>query len=714
MCGRTPLVILGACALVLDASASGVTWSWSPVVTQGAAPAARQGHASVEVGRGIYVIGGCAQDVHCYNDVHVFDADRLEWRQEAIVGEPPEPRSGHTASLVSTDVFVFGGANSEETFGDVHCLDLVKRRWARASFAAGGGPVPERRTSHAAAVDTHGRIYVFGGYGAGGRFLNDMWILKVSGAAVASGSLRDSGAQPIIWVQQSPTGPVPAAREGHTLTLVDRKLVLFGGYAACGKALNDVHLYDVDAQHWTELQTGGVPPLPRQAHSAVRHGRDVVVAGGCDSGDSQPRCFNDVWALNMIDMQWTQKSSDAATWYMREGHTATFVRGRMFVFGGCQLGSQCYSDVTVLDSFEPCPATCGGHGECVNAEFCRCTVPGFTGHDCMQPLTCQTDCSGHGSCSQNGHCVCDNGWTGADCSVEIPCPGSAGKCSNRGVCLLTGTCQCFTGFTGPDCSAAASVGCPQGCSGHGQCHPSGKCQCHSGWSGQACDQRLAALQIQPECPDGCCGHGCCKQGACYCDRGWYGSTCSLNQTAWDAAGSLRRARLLTEVHARRQRAKKLDSLLEVRMLLASADELEQRAGGSLLPEPQDVALVAMTGSSCASPDHVTTEDFGTSIRTKSFGVPKPSDTAVDCPDKCNFRGLCEDGVCFCQPGYYGPSCGTMKESERNTLSLAVVLAIAGSCLLGGTLVVLALLCSRGRANRRQESRLGFHVSGGVA
>mmetsp|Transcript_79248 Transcript_79248/g.232745 ORF Transcript_79248/g.232745 Transcript_79248/m.232745 type:complete len:714 (-) Transcript_79248:47-2188(-) len=707
----TPLALLGLCASILEAGASGQQasdWSWGRLRSQGVPPAARQGHSSVGVGRRIYVIGGCSQDFRCYSDVHIFDTDRLEWRQEATTGEAPEPRSGHTASLVSTDVFVFGGANSEETFGDVHCLDLVKRHWTQISVAAGGGQAPDRRTNHAAAVDAHGRIYVFGGYGADGRFLNDMWILKVSGAAL-SGVWQDTGAQSVAWVKQVPTGPVPAAREGHTLTLVDRKLVLFGGYASCGKVLNDLHLYDVDAQQWSRLQIGGVSPLPRQAHSAVRHGRDVVVAGGCDIGDAQPHCFNDVWSLSLIDLEWTRRSSDAVMWYAREGHTATFVRGGMFAFGGCQLGSQCYNDMTVLDSFEPCPAMCGGHGECINSEFCRCTAPGFTGHDCMQPLTCQMDCSGHGSCAQNGRCVCDNGWTGANCSLEVPCPGSFAKCSNRGVCLPSGACQCFPGFTGPDCASAASVSCPRSCSGHGRCRPDGRCVCHGGWTGPSCSLQLAMLQVQ--CPKGCCDHGVCKAGGCHCERGWFGSDCSINQTAWSAATERERSRLRAEATDKRQQAKVSGSLVQVRSLLAAADAAEQRASGELRPGAQEMALLTTAASSCRVAPHVSTQDFGVGAASVSDSPSDGADGSADCQDHCNFRGLCEQSVCYCQPGYYGPACGTEKESEKDTLSLKVVVLISGACLLVSFAILMAMLYVRQSRSRNQEAMMGFNTSG---
>lgn len=215
-------------------------WSWSVLETHGSQPGARQGHAAVEVGRKIYVIGGCVQEITCYNDVYVFDTGSKEWSLEKVTGELPEPRGGHTATLLGTDIFVVGGANSEKTFGDVYRLDIVKKEWTRfVEPKDGDGPAlkPVSRTSHAAAVDGKGRLYVFGGYDADGNFLNDLWILHASQSDEITNSAPEAS-----WAHLVPTGDVPAAREGHSLTLVDKKLLLFGGYVEAGQDVNDVHM----------------------------------------------------------------------------------------------------------------------------------------------------------------------------------------------------------------------------------------------------------------------------------------------------------------------------------------------------------------------------------------------------------------------------------------------------------------------------------------
>lgn len=571
-----------ASSSLIASSEGSDAWKLNFIDVKGHQPDARQGHAAIEVGRTIYIIGGCLQEIKCFNDVHVFDSGTNKWSEERTSGERPAPRGGHTATLVGSDIFIFGGANSEETFGDVYRFDLVKRRWTRFETPIRS---PTRRTSHAAAVDTNGRIYTFGGYDADGNYLNDLWLLKAKPT-----TSNEEEVPTASWSRLVPSGNVPLAREGHSLTLVDKKLVLFGGYTSKGKAMNDVHAYDLISQTWNEVEASGPLPAPRQAHSAVRHGHDVIIAGGCDVAEESPKCFNDVWSLSLIDMSWTKRTLSGSSWKAREGHTASFIAGEMYSFGGCQLGSQCFSDMTVLDTLDPCPAQCGRHGECVHGAYCKCTEPGFTGHDCMQPLSCSMDCGLHGVCSQDGRCSCEGGWSGENCEVAPRCPGSPLVCSGRGECLPGGHCRCQPGAAGIDCFEDVQV---------------------------------------------------------------------VKANASEVA--LRKHKL---------------SLLF----------MNERKGNESAP---------------ASP--------------KDFGIAKINDGRIgqagapDCKDSCNWRGLCDAGACYCQPGFTGETCGEEQVPDEAKVSLLKVMGFAGFCFIFSLLATTFLLSVRARSKRAQEEEKGFVV-----
>ncbi|MDE3156438.1 MAG: thrombospondin type-1 domain-containing protein, partial [Acidobacteriota bacterium] len=110
---------------------------------------------------------------------------------------------------------------------------------------------------------------------------------------------------------------------------------------------------------------------------------------------------------------------------------------------------------------------------------------GSCGNACTGGTTCQSGacaaplaCSGHGQ-MVNGLCLCEAGYTGADCSGG----GGAQSCSGNGT-LVNNVCVCNQGYTGADCSQLVSV---QTCSGHGV-SVNGLCQCEAGFTGADCSQ----------------------------------------------------------------------------------------------------------------------------------------------------------------------------------------------------------------------------------
>ena len=135
-----------------------------------------------------------------------------------------------------------------------------------------------------------------------------------------------------------------------------------------------------------------------------------------------------------------------------QGRCACYAPGR----NGSYHGAYCEEEMQ-------CANRCNGpnHGTCVLG-LCSCTAD-WSGATCDEPRCDEGNCSGHGACraaSIDGgrpSCVCDNGYSGFDCSVEVPyCPND---CSAHGECRAAGAnasaaalrCVCAAGYTGDDC-----------------------------------------------------------------------------------------------------------------------------------------------------------------------------------------------------------------------------------------------------------------------
>lgn len=618
--------VLSAASLANAPSQVNPPWAWGRVSIPGVGPSVRENQQAAEVGDSVYIFGGCVQETRCYNDVWRLNTTRMTWVQDRYTGAAPQPRGGHTLTQVGAQLFVYGGANQEDTFGDVYRLDLERKHWSIGALAQAEW-TPGRRTNHAAVADADGRMYIFGGYDFRGKFLNDLWHLKVP--TKSSDMLQSEDVFAADWVKPATTGVKPSARASHSMTIIGRGVFLFGGFSAKGDMLNDVHLFDLDELDWRELRPiGGLPP-PRQAHAAVRHGRELVISGGCDISAEKPECFSDVWTLSPLDLRWKERSNDPFTWMPREGHSVAFIRGKMIAFGGCMLGSECYSDVTALNTFDPCPSSCGGNGECVEGlggAFCRCTRSGFAGHDCLQPVSCRSDCGPHGRCSQDARCTCDNGWSGEDCSVEAICPGHDTKCSGGGICLPAGTCHCLPGFSGNDCSI---------------------------------------------------------RGAAFLQEGSVGSSAAGSS----AAGSLDGLR--DELGA--MYSSLLSHLRPIHAHAAQHDGAQPANSSGVAAAGVGAWATKVQGTG----EHDVTREFD--------GVAGHGGSDKSCMNICTNHGVCRDGVCFCQPGFYGLTCSTALVVEDDSVGLTQALGIAGIAALASA-VVTCLASRWGHTKRNSFDR----------
>ena len=77
--------------------------------------------------------------------------------------------------------------------------------------------------------------------------------------------------------------------------------------------MNDVHVFDIDVNRWDKIQTYGYKPRPRCRHTANFVKGQLYIFGGNDSELS----FSDVWLLS-IGVQVPESSLQQDMLYMFE------------------------------------------------------------------------------------------------------------------------------------------------------------------------------------------------------------------------------------------------------------------------------------------------------------------------------------------------------------------------------------------------------------
>jgi Rab9 effector protein with kelch motifs len=151
-----------------------VKWTWAAVESSGTLPSPRAGHTATQRGHVMFVFGGgTGWSGVTYNDVFALDTTAMMWHAPVVSGKPPEPRAGHTASLIGSKIIIVGGGDHKRAFSDVHVLDTDAMCWSRPSVA---GDLPSGRAGHSA-TPVGDLLIVFGGGSPQGALHNDLFVL---------------------------------------------------------------------------------------------------------------------------------------------------------------------------------------------------------------------------------------------------------------------------------------------------------------------------------------------------------------------------------------------------------------------------------------------------------------------------------------------------------------------------------------------------------
>ncbi len=186
---------------------------------------------------------------------------------------------------------------------------------AESFFAVTTPARPPELFGHSAVLDPSGRMVVFGGASADGRFSTDVWVLNLE--------TRNWSSQPV-------GADGPSGRHFHSCVLHDRTLWVFGG--SSNGIYHDLYRLNIDTGRWSgALAALGAVPSPRYGHTAVIYGDSMFVYGGYDQ---MGFACNDLYELSLATLTWHKPTTSGAVPKEAYHHTAVVFQGSMYTFGG--------------------------------------------------------------------------------------------------------------------------------------------------------------------------------------------------------------------------------------------------------------------------------------------------------------------------------------------------------------------------------------------
>ena len=274
----------------------------------------------------------------------------------------PLLRGGSTLVYANSNrIIVFAGFSDDESLDNPRLNDVWVLTHANGMGGTGtwsqlspSGPLPQVRNNHSAVYDAaNNRMIIYGGCGATVLsqgclpIANDVWVLNHANGL---------GGTP-TWIQLSPTGGPPLARQGHQAVYdpTTNSMIVWGGQNGGGQLCDPDTYSDVwvlsnanglgGTPSWTMLTPTGGPPAGQYQSTAVYDSSNniLTVFGGFGMVGTNCQKTNAVWALSHANGTggtpvWTNLVAQDATGSPanRAQHAAVYgpTTNTMTIFGG--------------------------------------------------------------------------------------------------------------------------------------------------------------------------------------------------------------------------------------------------------------------------------------------------------------------------------------------------------------------------------------------
>lgn len=330
----------------------GISYSFNkPLIADGKLPMSRNGSSVVFADNKLVVFGGTFTETEgkfsYLNETWLLDCATLHWHKMNCSGQPPGPRYNHTAQIVGSRMFVFGGRGPNGIYNDIFFLDLVEWTWVPILTLAA---IPSARLHHASTL-VGKKIVIHGGWDGESKIFDDLWIFNTDSFS---------------WMQPKTTGFAPGARYGHSMTFTPNgKIIVFGGCSMSEKIRgvpnynNDLRILDTEVMIWLRPKAAGLAPTGRYAHSSclIDNNSKIVLFGGWGTGGCQTKDMinnqmaNSIHIFDFHAVRWCLPSYNIKKpikHLFNHGCVSAAGTNSLLVFGGSD-GRQSVNDFMVIN-----------------------------------------------------------------------------------------------------------------------------------------------------------------------------------------------------------------------------------------------------------------------------------------------------------------------------------------------------------------------------
>lgn len=236
--------------------------------------------------------------------------------------ETPCCRSKHAICQTGPHIYLLGGRRGNSAIKDFWCYHKADRRWEKV---VGTGPSPGFLQDHTM-VAYKDFLYVFGGELS---FCNHdeipLWKLNI-----VTKEWRK--------LNKAASGQSPKGLRGHTATVHQENMYIYGGYQELKGSSGDVWVFHFETETWSKLcqvaPLDGLLPPGRHHHSAVLHDSNIWVYGGL-TGLTESSHFN---RIDLVTRQWRAIRNRGGPGCLHS-HVAVKFRNAMLLVGGSRDGT---------------------------------------------------------------------------------------------------------------------------------------------------------------------------------------------------------------------------------------------------------------------------------------------------------------------------------------------------------------------------------------